>query len=71
MPGASVARVNLTLGSDLTAIGADQLGEEAYRALCRFHPNICLGLGWAGLSSEQREPFIAAAVAVRSFHPDA
>jgi hypothetical protein len=61
----------LTLGADVSPIGKEQLGEMAYREMCKFHPNICLGLGWAQMSPEQREPFIAVAVSVRGFHPDA
>jgi hypothetical protein len=63
--------MRLTLGSELTVIGKDELGRVAYREFCRFHPNICLGLAWDDLPDTQKAPFIATAVSVRGFHPDA
>ena len=66
----SAENVKLILGSDVSIIGKEQLGQVAYETAQRIAPDLA-PYKWEDLEEEDRELFIGIAVSVRGFHPDA
>jgi hypothetical protein len=62
--------VKLTLGTDVSLIGKEKLGQVAYETAQRIAPELASG-DWEDLTEEDRQLFIGIAVSVRGFHPDA
>lgn len=62
--------VRWTLGAEMSQTGKEQLGRVAYEAGQAAAPGLWC-LDWEQLSMDDRKMFMAVAVAVRGFHPDA